>query len=201
MGTTVERICNQALARIGVSDFITDIVEETPEAAACLSIYDNVRDLVLASFPWRFATKRATLASPSGVERDGWDHVYTLPSDFLELVLIAPENRNPVPTSRAAFATEMNDAGDGLLLLTDDADGNISYISNDVEPIVYSPHFADALSWLLASELALTLAGVKEGLSNAAAVKYKMSLSQAASRDGNAGYEPEPESALITIRS
>lgn len=200
MGTTIVRICNAALANIGNRQFITDIEEDTAEAQACNALYESKRDLVLASHPWRFATRRATLAVVADVTREGWGYVYALPSDFLELIQLAPESRNPYPSSRMAFATELNDAGDGLLLLADDGNGNISYIAQVDSPIVYPAYFAEAISWLLASELAVALA-VKDSLAQNALKRFQISLSQAKAKDGAMGFEPEPDSEIISVRS
>jgi hypothetical protein len=54
-------ICNRALARCGVKQFIVDINDPSQEAITCALFWDNVRQKLLGGFPWKFATRTAAL--------------------------------------------------------------------------------------------------------------------------------------------
>jgi hypothetical protein len=199
MAATEVSICNRALARIGIKNVVVDLDEDTPEATACNVQYAECRDVVLASFPWRFATKRQELVAIEDGERDGWAYGYTLPSDFLSMIHVWSGARNPTPDKRIEFALELNDAGTKLMLLTDEVDASISYVAKVTAAATFPPLFRDALSWLIASELAMPMA-VKEALGTNAMKKYLLALSAAQAAEHHESYEREPDSVIITSR-
>lgn len=87
MATQVE-IYNLALTRLGHDRLISP--SDNVEAAYVLeSIWPMTRDAVLASHPWRFAIRRAELASLATVPLgDEWSLQYQLPDECLRLVQV-----------------------------------------------------------------------------------------------------------------
>lgn len=78
-------ICNQALARCGIKQFITSLdpaVDSSQEAAMCKLFWDPVRQRLLSGFPWKFAQRQAQLEAftprSSSVALSG-----SGPSDFI----------------------------------------------------------------------------------------------------------------------
>lgn len=87
MATQVE-IYNLALTRLG-HDRLIDPSDAVEAAYVLESIWPMTRDAVLASYPWRFAIKRTSLAAlatvPAGTE---WALQYTLPDECLRIVQV-----------------------------------------------------------------------------------------------------------------
>ena len=81
-------IANKTLSKIGdrrVSNIETDSSER---AQVINSMFDMVRDQLLAAFPWNFAIKRASLAKDVVAPVWGYSNYYTVPTDFLSLLSI-----------------------------------------------------------------------------------------------------------------
>lgn len=84
-------ICNVALARVGVRQFITSLdpaVDAEEFAALCAVLYPAVRNNLLARFPWGFASREQVLQAAALGPTDpkvlpGYAHVYLDPSDIL----------------------------------------------------------------------------------------------------------------------
>jgi hypothetical protein len=55
-------ICNTALARIGIRDFILALTDGTMHGRACAQLAPMALDTVTEDFPWQFAEKRALLS-------------------------------------------------------------------------------------------------------------------------------------------
>lgn len=153
-------ICNQALARVGSSEFINSLDEPTTEARACKVLYADARDAVLVAGPWPFATRRALLAeiAGSGVPpyagtETGWAFRYALPADCLVAREVWAGERNPL--APIPFATGYGSTG--RVLLADVANAQLEYTAVVVTPAAFDPGFTDALAWRLAGDLALSL--------------------------------------------
>jgi hypothetical protein len=76
-------ICSQALIMLGEQPIASLITSEGHEPTLiCAATYPQIRDFYLATYPWRFALKRAQLtrdaAEPTG---GGWLYSFQLPPD------------------------------------------------------------------------------------------------------------------------
>ena len=60
--TSMVSICNRALSKIGDEITILSVDDATKPARYCKILYPETRDMVLRSYPWRFALKRYRLA-------------------------------------------------------------------------------------------------------------------------------------------
>ena len=126
--TSEHQVANLALGLCGQRQLIDSLNEDTTEAQMAKAYFASTRDELLQSFAWRFATKRAVLAL-STETREGWLYCYVAPNDML---LEAPlriwdGDREPGSGGRIPFTIELNDAGDGHLILTDEAGRNSSH--------------------------------------------------------------------------
>lgn len=161
-------IANLALPRIGLLTPIGSITDTKDAAArACNTFYELVRQQVLRSFWWRWATKRAVLAELSAVSRQGWGYVYNLPADCLHPQYIwsgRREDYNP-KGQRVPFDIESDAAASDAskrILLTDMAPvaaeaPRLSYTVDHTSVTQWPAHFVDALAWRLAAEVAVPL--------------------------------------------
>lgn len=199
MASSAEAICNIALLRVGQGQTLDSLDESTAEAQACDALYEHSRDSVLAAMPWRFATRRATLALLEDVERDGWDLVYTAPADCLATRYLYPGTRNPGSDELTPFALEDED-GEGPVILTDLEDAVLVYTAKVTVVTRFPPLFVDALAWRLASELALALP-IKPQVGLAMEQNYQRALARAAAADMNQGQGDLPaDSEFIRAR-
>jgi hypothetical protein len=159
-------IWNRALFRVGESGSKVEAETDTSIAAeACLLVYDDCLEQTLESFDWPFATKQIALSEPAGVSRTGWEYVYTLPADCVRpIALLAEDQRMGLLTKdmRFPFAIFVDDADEKQYLCADvdiaEEDFEVlEYIALIEYVPAYPRRFVSALSWLLASELALSL--------------------------------------------
>ncbi len=83
-------ICNIALAKLGVPQ-IESINDNNMQSLTVKSLYPMIKDAVLSSYTWSFATKNATLSKNN---QQGNKIFYSLPSDFLRAITAFQSNEN-----------------------------------------------------------------------------------------------------------
>ncbi len=82
MALSALALCSRALLKIGAQP-IASLDEGTAEAEVAANIYPGVRDAMLSSHPWSFATGQATLPLLAGVPVADHAFAYQLPTGFL----------------------------------------------------------------------------------------------------------------------
>lgn len=80
-------ICNRALIRLG-ADYISSFTDATAEAEVARALYASVRDHLLSSYPWSFATTQKTLAKLATPPIADYQYSYHLPNDFLRALSV-----------------------------------------------------------------------------------------------------------------
>ena len=197
MATDVS-ICNMALARIGVSTFISSLNEASNEARVCSLFYSEVRDRVLRDFPWNFAKKRVTLAD-AGDPPAEWGYKYGYPSDCLKARYIVPAGlRNPRNDQRVPF--EVANDGGLRVIYTNMETAELVYTYRVTDPTLFDAMFASSVAYLLGSEIAMPLS-VKSDVARASLAAYEREVQKAAAHSMDEQQEgPEPVSELITVR-
>lgn len=85
-------LCSRALTKIG-ADGIASFEDGTAEAEVAASLYHPVRDGLLSSYPWSFATGQITLAKLAAEPVADYYHAYQLPSDFLRALSAGPSGQ------------------------------------------------------------------------------------------------------------
>lgn len=75
-------LCSRALLKIGAGT-IASFDEGTAEAEVAANLYPSVRDALLSSHPWNFATGQATLARLAAEPVADYAYAFQLPADFL----------------------------------------------------------------------------------------------------------------------
>lgn len=138
--TSIVAICNLALSNIG-KDNIASLSEPSAEARACRQFYEVTRDTLLQAYPWRFAGKTVTLARVTNDQGARWPYAYQRPTDCLKI------------RSMGAGCFDAQ----GSLIYSGASPAVLSYTYRVEDPAVFSPLFADALSWHLAVRLAMPL--------------------------------------------
>lgn len=197
-------ICNIALSHLGSDAQVSaiDPVDGSAEAGYCARFYPIARVEMLEPYPWRFATKRATLVAatnPSAV----WQYAYALPSDLLRpwrvlraggiavfdiFDLDANLERLVLPDERdcADYTIEDN------VLLTNEAEAVLVYSYDVTDTTRFSPGFVVGMGYLLAAYLAGPIIKGAEGARTAREFRKLAaeSAGNAAVTDANSGAEP-----------
>lgn len=177
MATDVD-LCNLALFRIGQSQTIASLSENSVPAQACNQIFSFLRDMVLRSFPWPFATQRVTLSQLAVTAPQNWGYVFALPTDCLKARGITfPGNR--VPRADLDTPFEVAAMGDQLVIYCDDPAPELVYTSRVVNIGMWDPLAADALSALISAELAMPL-NVKPDIAAMARQGFELAMNRAA---------------------
>lgn len=182
--TTEAELVNLALARIGHRDYLDDLGEDSAEAESASQVYKTTRNALLARRDWNFASGELELALTTE-ERVGWGYCYALPADCLVARSIWPGERRPGPGNAIPFATTLNDARTGRLVVTDQEAAILRYTVELTTVGLFPPHFVVALAAQLGAELGAALkvvpSGELTGLLRIAETEY----SKAAAIDAN----------------
>ncbi len=138
-------LCARALLKIGASS-ITSFDDGTAEAEIAANLYGSIRDGLLSSHPWNFATAQTTLPQLVATPVADYAYAYQLPPDFLRALSAGPTGRGRGLTYRIAEARLHSDS-DQLVL---------TYIFRPDET-GYPAFFDQALIARLAAEFCIPL--------------------------------------------
>lgn len=187
-------IVNVALRMIGQQP-ITSLTDGTPSANAANDIYEELRDDILRSHPWNFATKRQKLARSVTVPVFGFDYAYPLPSDWLRTISVHD-----------------NDAGVGTVVCQEEQIGDtgaivasvenlyLRYIARVTDPNIMAADFRRVFECGLARDLSVVLAS-SNTLHEKYDRAYDRALARARSSDAMGGFpERRPVGSWTTQR-
>lgn len=151
--TSVVAICNLALAGLGDSATVASIdpPEGSAQAEHCATFYPMARDTLLEMHPWKFSTRRATLAELA-VDTFNWEYAYAEPADTLRVLKVLAATDLSSAKSQP-FETEADAAGNSLIR-TDLPEAVALYTARVSDTTKFPPLFVEALVWLLRSHLA-----------------------------------------------
>ncbi len=145
-------VCNRALSKIGDEITILSMDDPSKQARYCKALYAETRDMVLRSYPWRFALKRYQLAPAAEKPLFGFERRFILPVDCLRVW--KHEGGEPYQV-------------EGNAVLCNESIFRFIGISRIEDSGLFDPMFVEALALKLASELAVPLAAsssMKESL-------------------------------------
>ncbi|MFA6294457.1 MAG: hypothetical protein WC637_21885 [Victivallales bacterium] len=186
MSSKVE-ICNMALGRVN-SPFIDSIDEKSKEAKICRLYYDQCRKAALRAHGWNFATETVDLALLAETKPE-WDFVYQIPSDCLKVIGIVP----------AISGKKIPYKISGKKILTNMEEATLRYVKDITDPNMFDDQFIVALSYLLASDIAVPLTG-KPAYKNNNYQFYVNELNQAKTADADEAQE-EVEDSILNSRN
>ena len=176
-------ICNLALGHIGNKAEITAIVppDGSAEAAQCGKFYPIARDECLSEFDWGFAKRRQVLAQISGTAPSGWQYWYTVPNPYLVARQVVVEEYNtPVQFTTESHVTH------GTIILANTENAELWYTAIIEDTTKYPPLFIHALSWLLASYLALPITREPK-IKEVSVQQYNFNMGKAKAIDASQG--------------
>jgi hypothetical protein len=147
---SVVGICNIALSHIG-KPTITDLDEASEEARQCKLHYELTRDTMLQVYPWEFAKTMIALAEIANTWQQRWQYAYQRPSDCLKARRIVLDIDNPDDTATVPMGVSEGAIYCGVSPAT------LEYTRKLTDPSKFPPLFQDALSWALATKIAMPL--------------------------------------------
>ena len=145
-------VVNVGLTRIGASP-ITSLTDGSDSANAADDVYTEVRDGLLRSHPWNFATQRQKLARSATAPTVEFDFAYPVPADWIRTVSV---HNNDAGSGTILYRLEFV-AGQNAIVTSADA-VYMRYIYRVTDPNQMSPDFRTALEYSLAEALAIKLA-------------------------------------------
>lgn len=145
MNYTDISICSKALMRLG-SEGIVSFEDGTPEADVASSLYPLVRDGMISSYPWSFATMQKKLPKLLKSPIADYANSYLLPNDCLRIISAGFGKRG----QGIEYKISEN------MLHTNASEVVLTYIFGAKEDI-FPAFFIDALTTKLASEFAIAL--------------------------------------------
>lgn len=92
MALSAIALCSRALLKIGATG-IASFDEGTAEAEVAANLYPSLRDALLSSHPWNFATAQARLAALAATPVADFARAFQLPADFLRALSAGAETR------------------------------------------------------------------------------------------------------------
>lgn len=180
MASIVE-ICNMALSEVG-SGPIVSLNDATTEAEQCRIHYSTARDKVLGEREWTFAVTRRELAKSATDPAYGHPNQFQLPSDCIRVLQC--HSSSDVEPQSAPNSTDWSKEGPFVI---SDSDGIwCRYLRRVEDPNEFSAGFISALSFYLASRLAIPLQQ-NRGLRTELLQIYELELRKAAAVDGLQG--------------
>lgn len=166
---------------------MSSLEEESLGAQLCSQFYPEIRDEVLESHYWSFATRYVLLARLPEAPPFGFAHAYQLPADCLRVCYLKGGN---------AF-----EVVEGRTLYTDSKPAEAVVTVQVTEPMHFSAQFVEVLARKLAAELAVPLMNSTK-LEKTMMQKYLAALGRAAALDGSEGVRNvQDEDGWIQARS
>lgn len=154
--TSVVSICNIALSNLG-KDNIAALTEPTPEARACRQYYDFERDLMLQSYPYRFAGRTVALAEITNDKPGAWLRAYQRPVDCLRVRWVRPEYSeiDPPQTHHEEILNPFEIEGETIYCNLSPSFARIT--ARVTDPSRLPPLVVDLLAWRLTARIAMQL--------------------------------------------
>lgn len=191
------QIAKLALQHIGDRWDISDLTEATPEAEQVNLVFDDTRDALLRQHPWNFAKKYASPATLSGTVPGNWTYMYTYPTDAVRVNGII----DPLETGTPIKFEVARNASDVKVVLTDQEDAEFFYTARITDTVQFDPEFTMALSYALASRLAMPLTGERAIMGDMETMARNI-VNSAWETDSNEGIEEDlPEATWIQARA
>ncbi len=182
-------LCSRALLRIGCKP-IASFDDGSAESEIAGALYAPVRDALLSSYAWSFATGQCALVQLAEAPVADFTHAYGLPADFLRALSAGSGGRGRGLRYRIARSAMHTDADDVML----------TYVFRPDEA-EFPPFFVSCLIARLAAEFCIPLTestSRAETLYRLAADDFARARQTDAQQDAPSRLESFP---LIDIRS
>lgn len=213
--TSEVEICNLALSNIR-STGINSLTESSLQAQQCKLKYPICRDVALSAADWGFSNKVVPLALLTATQFN-WKYAYAYPTDCLYINKLVPNYEtfaqgvsnpydvlspnNPDLTQGVPYKVTTIDGVKAIV--SNSADLRIDYRSRVTNTNLFDMQFVQALSQLIASEVAIPIVGAETGraLRKDALSLYQAYLASATADSMNQRYSSVQDSEFITVRN
>lgn len=202
------QIGNMALGHVAVGKQIESFTEDSQEALSIRQWYDISRLSMLEMYDWTFARREAELAELDDAASDEYQFRYIYPTDCLKVRRLVPKGYAPVYRyyndycyehtgeypEAWPYSVKLDSTGNQKTICTDVPNAVIRYTADVDNTSLYSFKFCEALSYLLAANIAYRLTGklqTKQLMMQAA----QQMLMMAARDDANEGVDKPPREA------
>lgn len=138
-------LCSHALMKIGAQP-IQSFYDDSVEASLTRSLFTPLRDAVLSSYAWRFATAQISLPRLADVPLAEYPFAYQLPADCVRVLSVGSNHATRGVTYRRIGNT-LHCSADHVLI-------DYIYASEHMD---FPPYFEQALIARLAAEFCLPL--------------------------------------------
>ncbi len=145
MALSAIALCSRALLKIGAAT-IASFDEGSAEAEVAANLYPPIRDALISSHPWNFATGQVTLPRLAAEPVADYAYAYHLPADFLRALSAGVGGRGSGMSYRIAESRLHSDSDQVVL----------TYIFRPDE-LTFPPFFGQALITRLAAEFCIPL--------------------------------------------
>ena len=145
MSLSAISLCSKALIKVGANG-MTSFDENTAEARVASQLYGMIRDGLLSSYPWRFATAQKELNQLVAEPTADYKNAFALPSDLLRILSAGQQRRGSGLVYRVCENILQTDASSVIL----------TYIFRPQEES-FPPFFDELLVSKLAAEFCLPL--------------------------------------------
>lgn len=187
-------VVNVALRMIGARPII-DLADGTDPANVANDIYTEVRDDLLRSHPWNFATKRVQLAQSATEPTFEFDHAYVLPSDWLRTISV---HDNDAGHGTVLYRHEIVN-GQQVLVTSSDA-VYLRYVHQVTDPNLMAADFRRVLELSMARDMAIPLAS-SNSMQQQFSSEASRALARARSSDAMGGFpELRPRGSWASSR-
>jgi hypothetical protein len=140
-------ICNLALSYLG-KDVISSFDEPSTEGRICRQFFSHSFSTLLQREKWHFAQNRMSLAQVTNEQNNRFSYAYEIPFDCLKLHHLSGEG---VEYTDIPYTVE------GRIVYADVSPAFGHYTFNLQDCALLTPLFEEALSWHLASKIAIPL--------------------------------------------
>lgn len=172
MVTSEVAICNSALAKVGAQRILS--LDDNNERAKLLKEqYEKIRDELLYSHPWNFATERASLAPSNVAPKFDWDYQFPLASDVLRVYGTDLPKTEPWTVEGRMFMCNYDTV-------------QIKYIKQVTDVSKYTPGFVEVLALKIAADIAYSITQ-SATLASTLNDKYEKRLREVRSFDAQEG--------------
>ena len=187
-------VANRALRHVGQTP-ITSLSDGSDTANVVDDIYTEVRDDLLRSHPWNFATKRVQLAQSGTDPTFEFDNAFVLPADWLRTISV---HDNDAGHGSVLYRHEIVN-GQQVLVTSSDA-LYLRYVYQVTDPNLMAADFRAAFEWALARDLAIPITS-SNTLFEAFSIQANRVLARARSSDAMGSFpELRPRGSWASSR-